>query len=50
MNKTWFTFVKRAFVGAMDADDIRDNFGPGGPNLLEQDASISGTQDVNWEL
>lgn len=44
MNKTWFTFVKRAFVGAMDADDIRDNFGPGGPELLEQDTPNTAAQ------
>lgn len=26
-NNAWFTFVKRAFVGTMDLDEIRDQFG-----------------------
>ncbi|KAL8662712.1 MAG: hypothetical protein Q9202_004497 [Teloschistes flavicans] len=29
INKFWFTFVNRAYVGAKDADEIRDQFGMG---------------------
>ena len=27
INKAWFTFVKRAYVGTRDADDLHDEFG-----------------------
>ena len=34
-DKPWFTFVNRAFVGAVDEEDIRDQFGLSVPCLAE---------------
>lgn len=44
-NKAWFTFVKRAFVGTMDLDDIRDEFG-----VLDTDDDQTDGIPVSMEL
>ena len=40
MNKVWFTFVRRAFIGTMEPDDIKERFGGAADAAEEAEGSL----------